>query len=124
MAQVFTFPEVTNAAVCMFQFMRSFMKSKIGLAIALAFLGLIAVAFAGGDIANTGVFGGGAGGDRVATVGDERIDPATLNQAANSALERVKQSDPTMSMQAFISQGGLENVLDNLIDRLAIAAFG
>lgn len=108
----------------MLHFMRSFMKSKIGLAIALAFLALIALSFAGGDIANTGSFGGAAGGDRVATVGSERIDPATLNQAANSALERVKQNDPTLSMQAFLAQGGLEDVLDNLIDRLAVAAFG
>ena len=107
----------------MLQFTRSFMKSKIGLGIALAFLALIAVAFAGGDIANTGSFGGVAGGDRVATVGEERIDLATLNQSANSALERVKQNDPTMSMQAFLAQGGLEDVLDNLIDRLAVAAF-
>ncbi len=108
----------------MLHFMRSFMKSKVGLAIALAFLALIAVSFTGGDIANTGSFGGSGGSDRVATVGKERIDPATLNQAATSALERVKQNDPTISMQAFLAQGGLNDVLDSLIDRLAVAAFG
>ena len=108
----------------MFQFMRSFMSSKVGVGIALAFLALIAISFAGGDIANTGSFGGSAGGNRVATVGKEQIDLATLNQAANSSLERVRQTNPTVSMQVFLAQGGLEDVLDNLIDRLAIAAFG
>jgi len=45
----------------MFQFFRNFFKTKLGLAIALAFLGLIALAFASADVSSTGTFGGIAG---------------------------------------------------------------
>ena len=103
---------------------RTAFKSKIGVGIVLAFLVLIALAFTSGDIANTGSFGGIAGGDRVAMVGDERIDTSTLVSAANTALDRARQEDPTVSMRNFLATNGLEQVLDNLIDRLAIAVFG
>jgi peptidyl-prolyl cis-trans isomerase D len=103
---------------------RSFLTSKFGAAIGIGFLVLIAIAFASGDVSNVGNFGGVAGGDRVATVGKERIDTSTLSQAATSALENVQQQNPTMSMKGFIADGGLDQVFDRLIDRLAIAAFG
>ncbi|HKX78872.1 MAG TPA: peptidyl-prolyl cis-trans isomerase [Novosphingobium sp.] len=108
----------------MLQFFRNLTKSKIGAGVILVILGLIAFAFASGDVANTGGFGGVAGGDRVATVGDERVDTSTLTQAATTTLERMKQQNPTLSMSAFVASGGLEEVLDDLIDRLAVAAFG
>jgi peptidyl-prolyl cis-trans isomerase D len=107
----------------MLLFFRSFFKSKIGLAITFAFLALIAFAFASSDVANTGMFGGVAGGDRVAVVGDERIDSAELVQSAGSALDRLRQEDPALSMPAFIAQGGLEEVLDQLIARYSIATY-
>ena len=50
----------------MLTFFRNFFSSKLGIGVTMGFLVLIAVAFAGGDIANTGQFGGVAGGDRVA----------------------------------------------------------
>jgi peptidyl-prolyl cis-trans isomerase D len=108
----------------MLETFRSFFRSKTGAFISLLVLGLIALAFASADVSNSGGFGGVAGGDRVATVGKERIDTAALNQAATSALENVKQQNPTMSMQAFLAAGGLDKVLDDLISRTAIAAFG
>jgi peptidyl-prolyl cis-trans isomerase D len=57
----------------MLQPFRNFFKSKIGIAVTLGFLALIAVAFASSDVANTGTFGGIAGGDRVAIVGGEKV---------------------------------------------------
>ena len=107
----------------MLQFFRSFMSSKFGVVITLGFLALIALAFASADISNTG-FGGMAGGDRVAMVGDESIDASELSQAASSALENMKQQDPRISMSAFLAQGGLDRVLDELIDRTALGEFG
>lgn len=108
----------------MLETFRKTLKSKIGAGIALLFLVLIAIAFASGDVANTGNFGGVAGGDRVATVGGERVDAAQLSQAASAAVERVKQEDPRASMKSFLAAGGLDNVLRDLIDRTAIAVFG
>ena len=108
----------------MLQFFRKFFATKFGAGIAIAILVLIAFAFTSGDVANTGGFGGVAGGDRVAMVGDDRIDNATLAQAATSAVERVREEDPTISMKTFLAEDGLEQVLDDLIDRMAIAVFG
>jgi len=107
----------------MLQFFRNIFKTKLGLLLTFAFLALIALAFATADVANTGSFGGVAGGDRVAVVGDTRISTAELSRAANQALDRARQQDPTISMQAFIAQGGLEQVLEQLIDRAAIAEY-
>ncbi len=107
----------------MFQFFRNFFKTKIGLAIALAFLGLIALAFASADVSSTGTFGGIAGGDRVAVVGDEKISTSDLVRGANNSLDRVRQEQPTASMQEFLRDGGLDLALDALINRAAIKAY-
>lgn len=108
----------------MLRFFREFFKSKFGAVIALGVLILIALAFTSGDVASSGAFGGVSGGDRVATVGNERIDTSTLSQAASTALDRVREDDPTMSMKGFLANGGLEDVLDEMINRTAIAVFG
>lgn len=108
----------------MITFFRKFFQSKVGIAVTLAFLGLIAVAFASSDVANTGMFGGVTGGDRVAVVGDRRIFTADLQSNTNSALQQARASNPTLTMEAFIEQGGLDDVLDQMISRSAIAEFG
>ncbi|MGB7408662.1 MAG: peptidyl-prolyl cis-trans isomerase [Pontixanthobacter sp.] len=107
----------------MITFFRSFFQSKFGIAITLAFLGLIAFAFASSDVANTGTFGGVSGGDRVAVVGGEKISTSDLSTSANSAVNNLRQRDPTISMPSFISQGGLEEVLNQLIERTSLAVF-
>ena len=107
----------------MLQFFRNIFKTKLGLLLTFALLALIALAFATADVANTGSFGGVAGGDRVAVVGDTRITTAELTRAANQALDQARRQDPTLTMPAFIAQGGLDQVLESLIDRTAIAEY-
>lgn len=107
----------------MLQFFRNIFKTKLGLLLTFGFLALIALAFATADVANTGSFGGVAGGDRVAVVGDTKISTLDLSRAATQALDRARQQDPTLTMQAFIAQGGLDQVLNQLIDRTAIAEY-
>jgi peptidyl-prolyl cis-trans isomerase D len=107
----------------MLQLFRNFFKSRIGIGVTLAFLVVIAFAFASSDVANTNLFGGVSGGDRVAVVGRERIDAAELETTARSALEQSRQTDPTLTMQAFVAQGGLDQVLDQLLQRTALAEF-
>ena len=108
----------------MLQFFRNFFKSKIGIGVTLAFLVLIAFAFASSDVANVGTFGGIAGGDRVAVAGDERIDSSELSMNMTNALEQVRQQNPTLTMEAFIGQGGMDDVLDQMLSRAALAEFG
>jgi len=107
----------------MIQFIRKFLDSKIGVVAALIFLGLIAVAFTGGDVSQSGMFGGVAGGDRAATVGKDKISTSALTQAANRAVDQARQEQPTITMPVFLAENGLERVLDDLIDRSAIAGF-
>ncbi len=105
----------------MLQFFRNIFKSKVGLAITIGFIALIGLAFAVGDVASSGSFGGVAGGDNVAVVGDEKIGAGEFSDAATVAVDQMRQQNPTLSMQAFVEQGGLNDVLDQLLDRRAIA---
>lgn len=107
----------------MISVIRKFLSSKIGIVVALAFLALIAFAFAAMDVSSSGTFGGVAGGDRVAVVGDEKIGANELSQAATAALDSARQENPVISMPAFLQQGGLGEVLDQMIDRYAIGGF-
>jgi peptidyl-prolyl cis-trans isomerase D len=107
----------------MLMFFRNFFKSKLGVGITLAFLVVIAIAFASSDVANTGTFGGVSGGDRVAVVGDERIDASELTASAGNMLDQLRQQNPTLTMQVLVAQGGLDRVLDQLLQRTAVAEF-
>lgn len=108
----------------MLQFFRNFFGSKLGVAITLGFVGLMALAFAGGDIASSGAFGGVAGGDRVASVGRDRIGTAELERAATRSIEQMRQDNPKITMKTFIAQGGLNQVLGQLVDLAAVRNFG
>lgn len=107
----------------MLSFFRRFFASKIGLPIFLAFLALMALAFAASDITGT-TFGGIANGDRVAVVGGEPVPLRDVSIAANTALEQVRASDPTLTMPEFVERGGLEQVVEQLIDRYAVGNYG
>ena len=107
----------------MLGFFRSFLKSRIGVAVALVFLGLIALAFASADVTGSG-FGGVAGGDRAAKVGSSRIGTAELGKALTNAFEQERQRQPGLTMKQFLDAGGMESVLTGLTDRLAMAEWG
>ncbi|BBC73041.1 peptidylprolyl isomerase [Altererythrobacter sp. B11] len=107
----------------MLQFFRNFFKSKLGVVITLVFLALIALAFASSDVANTGTFGGVSGGDRVAVVGDSKISTSELSMNVSNAVEQVRQRDPRVTVQSFIARGGIDEVLDQMLRRAAIAEF-
>lgn len=108
----------------MLQFFRNIFKTKIGLALTIAFVALIGIAFAVGDVASNSSLGGVSGGDNVAVVGDDKIAAAEFSQAASTSLEQLRQQNPTLSMAAFVEQGGLDQVLDQLLDRSALRWWG
>jgi peptidyl-prolyl cis-trans isomerase D len=107
----------------MLQFFRNFFKSKLGVGFTLAFLVVIAIAFASSDVANNGAFGGVSGGDRVAVVGDRRVDASELTASAGNMLDQMRQQNPTLTMQVLVAQGGFDRVLDQLLQRTAVAEF-
>ena len=74
-------------------------------------------------MAGTASFGGIAGGDRVAVVGDEKIGNAEFARSVSAGVDQVRQENPTVTMPQFIEQGGLDVVLEQLIDRYALAGY-
>lgn len=108
----------------MIQLFRRFFQSKFGIVFTLAFLGLIAFAFASSDVATTGTFGGIAGDNNVAVVGGEKITNGELVTAAGLAVDQLRRQNPTLSMAAFIEAGGLDDVLERIIDQRAISRYG
>lgn len=101
---------------------RKFFQSKIGMAVFLGFLALVALAFAGADITGN-TFGGITQGERVALVGDDAVTSTELAETAQSALRGVRRENPTLTMPQFVADGGLDEVLSQLIDRYAVGAF-
>ncbi|WP_066556292.1 SurA N-terminal domain-containing protein [Croceicoccus bisphenolivorans] len=106
----------------MIQGFRKLFQSRIGVFLALAFVGVIALAFASADITG-GSFGGIGGGERVAAVGDQQISTSTYRETLNGAFEQARQENPTLTMQQFLDGGGRDGVLDNMVERMAIYAF-
>ena len=64
----------------MIQFLRKLMYSKLGVGIAIAFVVVIALAFAAGDVSN--YRSSSSGGDLVASIGKEPIQAVRLSQGA------------------------------------------
>lgn len=107
----------------MLSFFRRFFQSKIGLPIFLAFLALMALAFAASDITGS-TFGGVSNSDRMAVVGGEAVPLRDLTMAANNALQQVREGNPTLTMPEFVAEGGLDEVVRQLIDRYAVGNYG
>lgn len=108
----------------MLQFFRNMFKSTLGVGLALAFLVVIVVGFAASDVASNLVSDATGKGERVAKVGNESISTADVVRQAQQAVEIARQDNPKVSMRDFLAQNGLGQVIDQMIDRTAIAAFG
>ncbi|WP_144039818.1 peptidyl-prolyl cis-trans isomerase [Novosphingobium sp. TH158] len=106
----------------MLEFFRKFMKSKLGLAVTLGFVGLLALAFVLADQA-TNISGGG-GGDKVATAGSRKIDSRTLYANAISAVDRARRQNPGANMKEFIAADGLNQMVEQMLDAAAITVWG
>lgn len=102
---------------------RSLINSKLGALIALLFVGMIAIAFALGDVTGSSSFGGLSGGN-VARVGDSDITLGELNDAYDNRFRVERQNNPSLDQTSFVDGGGLDSVLDVLIDRHALVEFG
>lgn len=102
---------------------RSLINSKFGAVFALLFVGMIAIAFALGDVTGSGSFGGLSGGN-VARVGDRNITLGELNDALENRLKAERQDNPTLDMANFVEGGGLDSTLEQLINRYGLAVFG
>ncbi|MDX3910517.1 MAG: SurA N-terminal domain-containing protein [Sphingobium sp.] len=108
----------------MLSFFRKFLGSRIGAFIALAFLAIIAFAFAAGDITNTGGLGSiGGGGGTAAKVGGEKLSVADLQARTQRIFEQERRSNPGLQINEFLAKGAVEQVYDQLIAGLTVSAY-
>ena len=98
--------------------LRRLFGSTIGKAVALAFIILIGVLFALGDVTGNRSFGG-VGGANVATVGRTDIGIGELRERVRQAYNQARQEQPGLTMPAFVAAGGLDQVLKQMVEGLA-----
>lgn len=106
----------------MLPLVRRLIKSRIGKFVALAFLVMIAIAFAASDI--SGVRSGSASGSEVAEVGGAAITDRELNDRVRQEMDVVRQRNPQVDVAQFVAAGGVENVLERVISTFALQMFG
>ena len=107
----------------MLGFFRRFTNSKVGIVVTFAVLGIIALAFAAGDVTGLSSAGGITAAD-VAEVGGESVLETELVTQAKNTLRDIQQQQPTADMAGLIQAGGVERLLEQLIDQRAAAKFG
>ena len=106
----------------MITFFRRLIDSKVGIVVCLGFLGLIALAFAAGDITSSlnGVTGGGS---TVAEIGKRDVTNVEITDRATAMLSAQRRETPGLDMTTFIQAGGFEDVLERTINSAAMTEF-
>ncbi len=106
------------------QFFRRMVRTKIGGYLALGLLLLLGFAFAAADITGSasGVFGQSS--VQVAKISGDTITANDLQSRAQRFFERVRQEQPELTMPEFLAQGGLRQVLDEMVSVKALIAYG
>ncbi|RVT41184.1 SurA N-terminal domain-containing protein [Sphingobium algorifonticola] len=108
----------------MLSFFRRILRSKFGVFISLAFLAIIAFAFAAGDITNLGGMSGiGGSGGVAAKAGGETLTVTELQSRAQRAFEQQRSQNPTLQIGEFIAQGGVEQVFDQMVAGVTVSAY-
>jgi peptidyl-prolyl cis-trans isomerase D len=97
---------------------RSLFSSALGKFLALAFVVVVGIAFALGDVTGNSSFGG-LGGGNVAEVGGTDIGMGELRDRVRLAYNQTRQQQQGLTMAAFVESGGLDQVLDQLIEGAA-----
>jgi peptidyl-prolyl cis-trans isomerase D len=109
----------------MMGFFRRMLGSRVGAGLALAFVALVGFAFAAGDItqrADGSMFGQSAG--TAATVGDADVTTAELQDRVQRVLQMNQREQPDLTLDRLVAEGGVREVLDQLIGGLALTEFG
>lgn len=104
----------------MITFFRKFLTSWF----ALGLLGLVLLAFVVTGIGGDPTGGGLGGGSGVAKVGGTSLSEARLLSEFDRTMRRARQSDPKLTARDVARQGGVSEVLEQLIATTAIEDFG
>ncbi|MEP9357179.1 SurA N-terminal domain-containing protein [Sphingomonas sp. KR3-1] len=107
----------------MLSFFRNFTKSRYGLIAVFVFLGLIAIAFAAGDVTGIRNMASGAGSSTLATVGGRKISDTEVKDRIDRFIRNMQQQGQAVTMEQFLAQGGLEIAIDEMVNQAALVEF-
>lgn len=107
----------------MLSFFRNFTKSRYGLIAVFFVLGIIALAFAAGDVTGLRSVGLAGGGHVLARVGDKTITDADMRDQLDLIQRGARQQGQAFDMDQFLAQGGYESVLQELISNAQVIEF-
>ena len=107
----------------MLAFFRRFINSKTGLLVTFAVLAVIALAFAAGDVTGIASGGGGLLGSPVATVDGKSVAEADVRKRAQDEVRIAQQDQPGLDMAGFVAAGGVESLVNRMVNSLALEAF-
>ncbi|KQM91619.1 MULTISPECIES: peptidylprolyl isomerase [Sphingomonas] len=108
----------------MLSFFRRLTQSRFGVIITFGLLGVIALAFAAGDMTGLGGGTSGIAADDVATVGKADVTANELRTRVQTEMEGFRQQQPTLDMASYVQQGGFDGTLDRITASLALEQFG
>ncbi|AGH48274.1 hypothetical protein G432_02735 [Sphingomonas sp. MM-1] len=91
---------------------------------ALALFALVLIAFAVTSIDPSWINGRSSGGTQIATIGGRKLSANEARQRTDLALKQAQRENPELSMAAFTAQGGVDQVIDQLISFTALEAWG
>lgn len=102
---------------------RRIIFSTPGKIVALLLLVALGVGFAMMDVQNLGIGGASTSGPLV-QVGDKKLSQQELQDRLRNTLERVREQQPMLDMAQFVRTGGFDQVLDQVINEMAIEEYG
>src|SRR3954469_15365328 len=109
----------------MLTFFRRGIMAKVMLGV--LFLSLVAIVITGFGTGGTGGPGapaGKLGPNTIAQAGGEKIPSDQVRDTTTRQLDRMREQQPELDMATLIRRGGLEDIVDQMIDIAAAAAFG
>lgn len=106
----------------MLSFFRNFTKSRVGIVVVFLVLGVIAIAFALGDV--TGLRSTGGPNAVLVRIGKQTITEADLKDSIDRWLTQQRNRGANISMQDFIARDGVNLVLNEMIVARTVQEFG
>ena len=106
----------------MIAFFRSILNSKLIMGLfALIMLAFVVTGVGTGSGGMSNLAGGGA---RLATVGNTVVSETDALSTVRSQFDAARQQQPGLDIKAFIKSGGVDQVIDQMINGSAMEAFG
>lgn len=109
----------------MISLFRRLIGSKLGAGLALAFLALVAFAFAAGDVSSTGGFGSltGWGGGSSTKIGGRSLSESEVQSRVQRVFEQQRRDNPGMQVGQFLELGAVPQIYDQLVAGIALAEY-